>query len=210
MTLIFLIFCRTIIQTKTMNDIFKVKRREKLTIYIIGTILAVLLVTFIIASFAYNSNNKTQNGQIVLGDIDFKIIDSGGTYENIVPGDVIPNVVKLVNARNLSGTDTKNLCSLLVRFSLPQQDEIVSLNQNNSLWTSDGIFYYYNGIVGRGQNINLCDSINFLKSVNNSYQGQGISVNFYVEAIQAENDAYLELWGDAPVEWKNIISNQNI
>ena len=88
-------------------------------------------------------------------------------------------------------------------------DGLVSINQNSNYTYSDG-FYYYNGVLSPSEQINLCDSLTFSSLIDNQFQDKNISLIFNIEAIQAENEAYKEIWSDAPYEWMEIIDSLSI
>lgn len=192
-----------------MKDIYKEKMhiRQIFTLLMIS-IIFVLLLTAII-TIAFFSQNKSANGNISLGELDFCLYETGSLDERIVPGDNVNKQIKLVNSRNNAGTDTNRLCSIFVKYEIDvdNSNQVVEpFFTNSSNWTVDGNILYYNGAVAPGQVINLCDSLIFSANASNEYQNQTLNITFNVSAIQAENRAYLELWPDAPQSWKSIIN----
>ena len=67
--------------------------------------------------------------------------------------------------------------------------------------------YYYNSVVSPGNAVDFCSAIQFSNSIGNQYQNCQIKLVFNIDAIQSQNEAYIELWPDAPNEWKNIIKS---
>ena len=201
-----------------MEDIFKSKKREKdiLTILTIGLLVSVFAL--IALTNAYFSNTSSASGEITLGEIDFFIYEDNQSFENILPSQTIPKVVTIVNSRNRNGTNISSLCSILLRFSIgayvfgefdSELSGMIDLQFNHhSQYQKHGDIYYYNSVLNPGSNINLCDGITFLEDIGNEYQNLNIEIEFLVEAIQAENDAYIEVWQDAPKSWVQTIQNQ--
>jgi hypothetical protein len=63
------------------------------------------------------------------------------------------------------------------------------------------------GVLRAGEKINLCETINFDEKISNTYQGKNIKIEFNVDAVQADNDAYKEVWQNYPIEWQKMIEN---
>lgn len=179
---------------------------------LIAIILASLLVFVIIltATLAYFSRDKNVQGQIRLGDIDFSVFSNQIEINDIVPGDVFDNSVSLVNARDVAGRDKNGLCSIFVRYNLNEdinENVVAPVFLSSNFWTKQGDTYYYNYPIAPGDSINLCDKIKFSEFADNSYQNSKIQLTFDVDAIQAENDAYKELWPNSPIEWQQKIES---
>ena len=205
-----------------MANIYKnksiINRNEK--ILIILFVIFLFLIVSAIFSLAFFSTSRQSTGTITLGEVNFCVYDNFNYTQKVMPADIIPCEVKVKNSRNISGTNTNNLADFLLRFKMKLlvDNEIFDLDENlaqivlanENLWTFDGNFYYYNFVLNVGQSVNICDYVSFSENVSNKFQDRQIDFSFEIDALQAQNDAYIEEWKDAPEEWKNIIANQLI
>lgn len=190
-----------------MSDIYKEKLHYSQLLAILSVSTIFLFVIFLTVTISYFSQTKNSSGEIVLGELDFCLYETGTGGENIVPGAEIDKQIKLVNARNISGTNKNNLCSIFIKFSINSSEIISPYFEQQNNWTVDGNDYYFNRSVSPGETINLCDKLIFSVNAGNEYQNQMLDITFNVSAIQAENNAYVELWPNAPQSWKNIVSS---
>ena len=193
-------------------------RDEKILITVFVVFL--ILIFSLIFSLAFFLNTKQSSGTITLGEVDFCVYDNVSFNGYVMPADTIPFEVKVINSRNISGTNTNGLADILMRYKIgfvlddeeyfDQYNLIDCITNSENLWTFDGEYYYYNSVLNVGQNINICDYISFSENMSNEFQEKQFIIVFEVDALQAQNDAYLEVWEDAPEIWKNIIANQTI
>ena len=179
---------------------------------VVAVTLAVLLLFVIIltATLAYLSRDKSISGKITLGEIDFSVFGNQVQVQDIVPGDIFENSVSLVNARDTDGRDKNGLGSILVKYNLKNSNNdavIIPVFAAANKWTRQGDTYYYNYSISPGEAIKLCDELQLSEHAGNEYQNKELNVIFNVDAIQAENEAYKELWYNAPDEWKQKIEN---
>lgn len=205
-----------------MANIYKnksiINRNEK--ILIILFVIFLFLIVSSIFSLAFFLTSQQSTGTITLGEVNFCVYDNFNYTQKVMPADIIPCEVKVKNSRNISGTNTNNLADFLLRFKMKLlvDNEIFDLDENlaqivlanENLWTFDGNFYYYNLVLNVGQSVNICDYVSFSENVSNKFQDRQIDFSFEIDALQAQNDAYIEEWKDAPEEWKNIMANQLI
>ena len=203
-----------------MANIYKnksmVNKNERILISLFVVFL--ILIFSIIFSLAFFSNTKQSRGTITLGEVDFCVYDNVSFDGYVMPKDTIPFEVKVINSRNISGTNTTGLADILLRYKigfvldnedyLNQYNLIDCITNDENLWIFDGEYYYYNAVLNVGQNINICDYISFSEDMTNEFQEKQFIIVFEVDALQAQNNAYLEVWQDAPNIWKNIIANQ--
>lgn len=193
------------------------KRNETLLIFLF--VFFLILIISLIFSLAFFSSSSQSTGTITLGEVDFCVYDNVNFNDYVMPADTIPFEVKVVNSRNVSGTDTNNLVDILLRFKIKYVlDNNEFLDENNLIfcetededcWTfDDDEYYYYNNVLNVGENINICDHISFSQNMTNLLQDKQFEIVFEVDALQAQNDAYLEEWVDAPEIWKNIVASQ--
>ena len=190
-------------QNITMRDIYKTKKRNKEIFILSSLLVGLMLVLLLVCSLAYFFRDKDTSGQITLGDIDFFVISSNQSINNIVPGQVIEKKVSIINAKNSSGTDLQGLGKIFLKFSLTDNSVLVPLLNNN--WIKDRNFYYYCDYIEPGETVDLFDRFVFDAIATNNFQSKNLNFNIQLYAIQAENNAYIELWPDAPNEWKERI-----
>lgn len=194
----------------------KIKNQNAVIFWLAVGFFAIILMIIAITT-AYFSNQKTNTGQITLGELDFTIYSNQNSFQNVMPSQNIPKTVSIVNARNSAGTNYNNLCPIFFKFSFDvfvdneKDDYLANLiapsfisSQN---YTQNGRDFYYNNILVAGQVANLCDGLQFSHIIDNAYQDKTISIVFNVNAIQSQNNAYLELWTDAPQDWIDIVEN---
>ena len=201
------------------------KSQKNILIWLIFSLILVLLLIVTITT-AYFSNSKNSSGTIQLGEIDFTIFENNVTFQNIVPAQTINKTVSISNSRDEAGRDVRNLGAILFRFTFSAitndlGEDVGSQNVNNfslenlaSIVTNDDYtfcdgYYYFNGILMPSEQTYLCSGISFSSLIGNEFQDRGISLIFNVEAIQAENEAYIELWPEAPSNWVSIIEHPN-
>ena len=194
------------------------KSQKNMVLWLIFALILVFLLIVIIITTAYFSSHNTAGGNLRLGELDFSIYENRESFDDIVPSQTINKSLTIVNARNIQGTNVNNLCSILFRYSISVfingvesaevNDKIkLEFNNNQNYIFSNGL-YYYNSVLNPSNTVNLCDAMTFSSDIGNSLQNQSFSIVFNVEAIQAENEAYKELWLDAPNEWLEIIENE--
>ena len=206
-------------QNITMKNNYKkrvyIKNRDNYIILSLA-ILFILIITLFISLAFYSATNQKQ-GTITLGEIDFSVYETAQSSSNIMPASSIPCTVNVINSRNTSGTNTNNLAPFLLRFRINytlNNDTYSNANNlilpslaNANSWTTNQNYYYYNYVVNPSQIVNICDNISFLSQIDNTFQSKSLEVIFDIDAIQFENNAYLELWPEAPKQWKDIVAS---
>ena len=206
---LFLHFIFAIINNKCMRDIYLQKKRTEQIISFLLVSFSFVFLLFISVTIAYFSSQKTASGSIALGELNFSIYENQTLSQNVVPGEIFNKQVTLVNSRNSAGTDFSGLCSIYFRFTVGVDEAdgvIIPQFINGNDWTVLGNTYYYNHVLSPGQSVNLCDALQFSSGLGNEYQSQTFQIDFAVDAIQAENNAYIELWQNAPQSWKSLIT----
>lgn len=185
----------------------------------ISMLIFILALCFICSTFiitvAFFSSKQTASGIIKLGELDFSVGEEISVNTNVLPNTTIDKQVFVINSRNINGTDTKGLCDILFRFNYRvfkdgNYNEYLTnrvLLSGIDNYIADDSYIYYCDKLSNGNKVNICEQLSFLNTINNEYQGEEISVMFNIEAIQAQNGAYLDLWTTAPLEWIDIIKN---
>lgn len=191
------------------------KNQKNVLIWLIFLLYFVILF-IIISSIAYFSSQNISEGTIRLTELDFSIYESGDDISLVIPAQTIDKSVTLINSRNISGTDTQNLCPIYFKYwiDLYIDDEYVDSSSliepifsNQNTFTNDNGVYYCNLELFPQNSVNLCNSIHFSNMIGNEFQNKEITIVFNINAIQSGNNAYLELWPDAPNEWIKNIQN---
>lgn len=174
----------------------KTKRKELLIILIMITCIAMLLI-FLGSTFSFFKNEKTAQGQIQLGELDFTIQTSSNAT-SIMPGDKVDVLAEISN-KVLGKT---HLIPFYFRFKLTDSENYeANISANNFILGEDN-FYYYKYKLLPDKKVQLFSSIKIKESlISENY----IDVAIYVEAVQSEHDAYLEIFDNAPSEWLNFI-----
>lgn len=186
--------------------------RSDLVIFAI-ILATVFLFNFIIISFAFFSNKQILSGNITLGEIDFSIVESGDDSVLALPSHTIQKSIVVGNYRNSNKLDYSGLGGFFLRFSVKMLvDNVASdtLLQNTSFLGQQNFvrykqYYYFCGELKAGQEVQLFDKIEFSNKVDNKFQQKKVVVDLCIEAIQSQNNAYLELWPDFPPEWQQQI-----
>lgn len=183
--------------------------KEFLLMWGILTVVVTFLTSFSIAFFSSVNN---VGGTITLGELDFQIVDESTipTSNVILPGDVIEHSVKVVNSRDVNGTNFQNLSGILIRvtpnfFVNDELDDLFTSQVNTDDWVVNENIYYYKKAIMPSEEANILSGIKTSVNLDNSYQDKNLIVELIVEAIQYENQAYVELWADAPQEWVDAI-----
>ena len=203
-----------------MANVYKNKsitnKTEKSLIFLFVAFL--ILILSLIFSLAFFSSSKQSSGTITLGEVNFCVYDNVSLSGYVMPADIVPFEVGVINSRNVSGTDTNNLADILLRYKIKfvleneeffdKYDLLECITEDEDLYTFDGEYYYYNSVLVVGQNVNICDYVSFSENMLNSFQNKQFDIIFEIDAMQAQNDAYIEEWQDAPEVWKNLIDSQ--
>lgn len=195
------------------------KSQKNMVLWLIFALVFVIMLIVIIITTAYFSNQNNVTGSIKLKELDFSIYEDNKSFDDILPSQTINKELTIVNARDAKGKDINNLCSIFFRYTISvfidgkENQELsnkvyLGFNYSQNYTFNNGV-YYYNSVLQPSQKINLCDTLTFSSEIGNDLQNKYFSVIFNVEAIQAENDAYKELWLDAPSTWLQIIENED-
>ena len=195
----------------------KSKNNTNLAIlFIISTFVFVGVVVAV--TTAYFSNTSNVAGSIQLGELDFSLTSNCVAQNNILlPNSYVGLSTSITNSRDENGTNYNNLCKILYNFSVyavvdDQIDDDITqflwyqIDNEKYIQDDNGTFYYV-GFVNAGENEVLFDNVFLDSEIGNEYQGKELQFFVNINAIQAENDAYKELWNDAPDEWLDEIEN---
>ena len=182
---------------------------KKVTIAFAMAFLLFVVLTIGIST-AFFSNSKTSQGQITLGELDFCISATQTQNTTVMPNMFVGQAVSVSNSRNPDGSNYRNLCNILFKFSIfvtidGQIDydiaEQLDFYIDSTKFIQSGNEFYYVGFLTAGQSQVVYSDIFLDGTIGNLYQGKEINFIISVDAIQAENGAYLALWQDAPAEW---------
>ena len=144
-----------------------------------------------------------------MGELDFCIFEDDKKIENILPGQTVYKKVYVANSRDKLQKNFSGLCNILIRFNVSiDGDDVpenvknlvdVKLNSDNFVRGED--YIYFCDKIDVGQKISLFDQIEFGTGIGNIMQQKKIDIKVVVDALQAENGAYLDVWKDAPAVW---------
>ena len=182
---------------------------------ILSLVAFLLIIVFLIISLAFFSTSNQISGTITLGEVDFCVYDNFDSSQIVLPSMIVPCNVNIINSRNRAGTNINNLANVFLRFSIKYSLNNVVYDNNDNLiecilnqdenWTKIDNLYYFNNMLEVGQTVSICDYVSFSNDIGNSFQNKEINLIFEIDAIQAQNEAYLEIWPDAPQNWIDII-----
>lgn len=167
---------------------------------ILFIIFIFLISIFIFVSTAFFSKKSDIGGQITLKELDFTIYGDMDNNTIVMPGDTTKVDCYVLNSRDIDCNDYNNLTDIYVRFSLnmvcgkdiipvdilQESDDFIFLNET----------YYYLNKLPAGEFVNIIKYIKFPENLQNTYNGKKISFELSVDAIQATNDAIMELWSE--------------
>lgn len=189
------------------------QKRKKLNILAIVAISVIVLLCTIIISIAFLSNQKNTAGVIKLGELDFSIGEDNLDFPSVMPTNSIDKVVYVGNYRNNNKTDYKNLCDIFFRVDLQvwvddtydsELSELVKI-ENSDTFVKDQHYMYFCGRLKKSEQVNICEKLSFAPEIGNKYQNKQIKLMFFVDAVQADNQAYKEVWQNYPSEWESVV-----
>lgn len=192
---------------KAKNDISNQTKKITLIFAIAFSIMLIFVISF---STAYFSDISTAGGEITLGELNFCISATKGENETVMPNMFVGQTATISNSRNADGSNHQNLCDILYRFSIfvlidgeidSNITDDIYFDIDSQKYVQEGNILYYVGVLKAGQIETLYQDVFLDYTIENMYQNREISFVISVDAIQAENGAYLDLWQDAPTEW---------
>ena len=183
------------------------------TILILALAGMIFLCIIIISSVAYFSNQKTVSGTITLGELDFSIGESEITDVLVVPSSTTQHSVFVGNFRYNDEKDFKNLCGIYFRYSWQilvdkvYDEHLTKLVKvlTSDDYLSDGNWVYFCKTLSRGEKTDICSGFQFVEEIGNEYQNKSVEVVFMIDAVQADNIAYKEVWNDYSSQWETVM-----
>lgn len=199
-----------------MKYMYRTKKNSRLVAIL--TFFGIFLCFFLIfsTSFAYFFQNRSATGNIQLSDIDFCVGVSDAQDQIVLPGSETKQEIFVANSRDAGLTDYDKLCDILFRFSIDVAvdgqidyglEQKVNFSIDSTKFFRDGGIFYSLYNLPAGKAITIFDKVKFDETIQNQYQSKNVQFVISVEAIQTANQAYKELWQDAPSEWKTQIAN---
>lgn len=195
------------------TDLKVSEQTKKVTIAFVVVFFVFVLLLIGISS-AFFGAQQTSQGQITLGELDFCVLASEPQNSTIMPNMFVGQSVSISNSRNENGSNYSGLCNILYKFSINifingTNDENLAdeldFYIDNSKYIQSGSEFYYLGVLSPGQSVIIYNDVFLDAEIGNYYQGKQINFIISVDAIQAENEAYKDLWQDAPTAWKQQI-----
>lgn len=175
-----------------------IKRKETLIILVIITCITMLLILFG-STFSYFKNEKNSQGQIQLGELDFTI-QTSSNVTSIMPGDKVDVLAEISN----KVTEKSHLIPFYFRFKLTDNENYKADIDTEKFILGEDNFYYYKYKLLPDKKVQLFSNIKIKETlISENY----INVAIYVEAVQSEHNAYIEIFENAPLEWLDFIKN---
>lgn len=169
------------------------------------SILILFSIFLVVVSFslAYFTSSKSASGGIQLGELDFEIKTETIKSTFVMPGDKLNINVSVINKVG----NKKNLIPFYFRFCFLDNKikNAIDFDCGNNFIKDDN-YYYYKYEVKVNENINLVDSIKINEYLT-KYETENLSFDIMVDAVQSGNEAYKEIFNDAPKEWLEFIEN---
>ena len=179
-----------------MNNI----RKKKKTIILIQILLCATIFLLLLGiTFSYFKKDAKTEGQIQLGELDFTI-QTSKISQVIMPGDNIDLNSQIIN--KVSGKN--KLIPFYFRFKLTDDENYeVIVNANDYILGNDNFYYCKQKLLPNASQ----QLFSSLKISENIQKAISLDVAIYVEAVQSEHQAYLEIFNNAPQEWIDFIEN---
>lgn len=175
------------------------RRKKEIIIIFLIFLSTTFLILLLGSTFSYFKNSKETTGQIQLGELDFTI-QTSEVSQFIMPGDSVNLNSTIINKVN----GKTRLIPFYFRFKLTDtQNYEININLNDYILGEDN-FYYYKYKLQPNSSQQLFSSLNVNKEIQSA---SSLDVAIYVEAVQSEYQAYLEVFKDAPLEWIEFIEN---
>ena len=183
-------------------------KKKNIIIGFLITTICIYLLIFV--TNAFFSNNISSSGDITLKELNFSLFGNVENNTSIMPGDTLNLDCYLINSRDLGGKDYENLANIYIKFNIivesNNKEVLVDVIEDNDNFISINNEIYYTQKVVPGQVIKFIKAIEFSTNLDNSFSGQNVEFVVTVDAIQATNDAIMELWP----EFYNYLTNKNI
>jgi|LGOV01.1.fsa_nt_gb hypothetical protein len=180
-------------------------------------VFSVMIATFTF-SYAYFGGTSLAVGDITLGGLEFQILNSLSNIDTeeenlIMPDEVITNAITILNTRDILGLDVEDLPSIFVRVKpILKLDNIYKNNflfiqlSSPENWIQGGDDFIYSVVkLVPGASVQFNDYFVLSYLVDNSYQNAEVYLGVEVEVIQAEIQAYQDVWSTAPKPWRDIV-----
>ena len=194
----------------TQNTVKGVHMSEKVANIIIAilsiSIFVVMVLYVVLPSVSYYQERKEVEGLITVGQANFEFVNDLPLFSNLTnfAGGQIDENVRVINARDKSGSNTDNLVDCYLRFKVEASPIVTpNIDTNSFMLGSDG-YYYYVGVFAVGQTLELVQ--NFDVDINLSQADlDGVDVNVVVDTMQATKSMIQDIFTTAPTEWINSL-----
>lgn len=165
-------------------------------IVIVCTTILILLLG---STFSYFKKDSAISGQIQLGELDF-IVETASSQETIMPGDTINLTAEILN--KVAGKT--RLIPFYFRFKLTDSENYAAnINSNKYILGEDG-FYYYKFKLKPNAKEELFSNLLVGKNITS---GKAMDLAIYIDAVQSDYQAYIDVFENAPPEWIEFIEN---
>lgn len=170
-------------------------------------VLSILLIASIVigTALAFFTASADVTGTITLGDpVNINITQGGASVSSLTfSGDAMPGTEFAQPIGVSAPADTSNAL-LRAKLIITAQDGATQTVDaiTKATWVSgDDDYFYYNGTISAGDNIDFVEKIKVPTSFTNEMANKTFTINIVVEAIQEANYAAADVWTTAPNEW---------
>jgi len=183
------------------------KKNNEFTLLITIIALAIFIIEILTISFAFFETNTKATGQITLGELDYDIVVNSSLQDKIImPADNVDLNISIINS-----VDKKsNLIPFYFRFQIlngeNKFDKDFVILENDDDFIYDNFYFYYKYKLKFKEEAKLIKQIQ-IPSYFTELDAQNFDLQLEVDAVQSENEAYKDVFYDAPSEWLRFIEN---
>ena len=176
------------------------KEMKKWKIVALCTVLACLSIVAS-GTLAYFTAQETAHNVITSGGVDIQLhefSDNGGDgltpwedVDGVMPG---AEISKIVTVENTGASAAWVRVKVDKTIILANQDkgnpEVMELDINDTFWTEDDGYYYYNDPLAPGEatNVPLFTTVTFAPEMGNEYQNCTARIDVKADAVQVANN----------------------
>lgn len=164
-------------------------------------VLAVVCLSVLAGgTYAYFTAERTSYNVITMGTLNMELVEETSDGQpwptegvsGVMPTSVVDKVVYLKNAGTVPFYG-RILVEALVTFENGQtvvaNPALIVLDWNTEQWTLQDGCYYYNGVIGVGEQTEpLFTTVSFAPEMGNQYQNAVVNISVRAQAVQSQNN----------------------